>query len=228
MWIRSVIALLEEQHTLWEFLLGYCWTLSVEIFHEQIELVLWWSYLQIVINVYEYLFLCHLDLSIRLSTIGSITVISGTRWLNFLLLRRDVQTGDPNELQFPLLNVVIAHQVPISKVGGQPPSLFLQAELKAHFHGPVQQDTPVVPFDLTVLVQTVVLHGWVLLVLSFDHALDELFVQHEWFVPLLATARVWSADRTPHGRGVGRCECICTVKLVVVQYIVGIFKWRCW
>ena len=47
-----------------------------------------------------------------------------------------------------------------------------------------------VPFDLTVLVQTVVLHGWVLLVLSFDHALDELFVQHEWFVPLLATARV--------------------------------------
>jgi len=228
MWIRSVIALLEEQHTLWKFILGYSWTVSVEIFHEQIELVLWRCYLQIVINVYKYLFLGHLDLSIRLSAIRSITLISGTRWLNFLLLWCDVETCDPNELQFPLLNVWIAHQVPISKVAGQPPSLFLQPQLEAHFHRPIQQYAPVVPLDLTVLVQTVVFHGWILLVLPLDHALDELFVEYERFVYLLGTARVGSSDWSPDRRGVCRCECVCTVKLIVVQNILVLFKWRCW
>lgn len=55
------------------------------------------------------------------------------------------------------MDVGIIVEVAVSEVAGQLPSLLLEAQFVTDLHGPVEQDAAVVPLDVRVAVQTLVL-----------------------------------------------------------------------
>lgn len=72
--------------------------------------------------------------------------------VDFLLLCRDVQASDPDELQFRLTDIQVALKNTIHHGNRDPQGLPFEQELCTHFYHPVQQDSSHVPLHFAVVI----------------------------------------------------------------------------
>jgi len=118
-------------------------------------------------------------LLVGLASVGGVGLVGCARGVDLFVLRCDVEAGDPYELQLLLLDFGIVVQVAVGEVTSQLPRLLLETQLVADFHGPVEQDAAVVPLDIGVTVQSVVLQQRLLEALAIDQAVHRLALHHE-------------------------------------------------